>query len=112
MEGEESLTVEERLGKQRYKLTLTEQIYDSFSLVTDRQMFTFDISHTHTLRWYLGEVTQDAAESLLTSSNLPNTFVVYNASDTGQYILSARYNIILIRCCIGIDSLMGHTKYF
>lgn len=60
MELEASLTLEERLEKQR---------------------------------WYLGEMSQDVAESLLSSSDLSNSFVVYTLPETRQYTLSARFKV-------------------
>ncbi|XP_064405974.1 uncharacterized protein LOC135351013 isoform X2 [Halichondria panicea] len=42
-------------------------------------------------RWYIGEVTQEVAESLLSSNKQPHSFVVFTQPDTRQYILSARF---------------------
>ncbi|XP_064405968.1 uncharacterized protein LOC135351010 [Halichondria panicea] len=39
-------------------------------------------------RWYIGEVTQEVAESLLSSNKQPHSFVVFTQPDTRQYILS------------------------
>lgn len=43
--------------------------------------------------WFLGEVSNDAAASILKASGRSNTFVVYSNADTGGYTLSARFHI-------------------
>ena len=46
---------------------------------------------TYTPSWYLGEVDQEAATSILIASDVANVFVVYRLQDSNKYMLSARW---------------------
>ena len=50
---------------------------------------SFTYAHVYG-RWFLGEVSNDAAASILKASDQSNVFVVYSSADTGGYTLSAR----------------------
>lgn len=43
--------------------------------------------------WYLGQLTDDAATSILKSASRPNTFIVYTAPEDRGYTLSARFQV-------------------
>ncbi|XP_064405967.1 uncharacterized protein LOC135351008 isoform X2 [Halichondria panicea] len=66
------------------------------AVVADHAVVEMEISLTveerlDKQRWYIGEVTQEVAESLLSSNKQPHSFVVFTQPDTRQYILSARF---------------------
>ena len=47
--------------------------------------------------WYLGEVTEEVATSILRSGQRSNSFAVYSSHGVASYILSARWSHILRR---------------
>ncbi|XP_064405970.1 uncharacterized protein LOC135351011 isoform X2 [Halichondria panicea] len=97
------------------------------AVVADHAVVEMEISLTveerlDKQRWYIGEVTQEVAESLLSSNKQPHSFVVFTQPDTRQYILSARFPLegledgviehLAIRCEEGRWCITGQTDEY